>query len=198
MNPVRDSRPKGAKVEVFCEPTDFACQYAGQRAEQPAGSHFCSENAYIIADDDKETKTDVPSVLERAFTTLPTKKSFALYIALNPVSRRKLPDMALSLQSDHYFATYAIWDDGEGVREEDARCTAWVRDVMASVERHSVGSYLGDADFRYRSTRFWSRENGERLREVRRRWDPEGRICGFLDHGDRSGVEGLRNEFEWE
>lgn len=28
--------------------------------------------------------------------------------------------------------------------------------------------------------------------------DPEGRICGFLDEEDKSGVEGLRNEFEWE
>ncbi|KAI1741408.1 FAD-binding domain-containing protein [Xylaria scruposa] len=188
MQHVRDSRPAGAKVEVFCEPTDFACQYAGQRDEQPTGYRFCSENAYVGNDVD-----DVPGVLEKAFTTLPTQKSFALYFAMNPTSRRPLPVMAHSMQSDHYFAVYTIWDDAA----DDTRCTGWVRGIMKDVERYSAGSYMGDADFQHRTTRFWSKENGERLRDVRRKWDPAGRICGYLDADDSSGVQGLRNEFEW-
>ncbi|TGJ88186.1 hypothetical protein E0Z10_g597 [Xylaria hypoxylon] len=188
MRRVHDSRPAGAKVEIFCEPTDFACQYAGQREEQPTGHRFCSENAYIDNDAD-----DVPGVLEKAFTSLPTQKSFALYFSMNPTSRRPLPDMAHSMQSDHYFALYTIWDDAT----DDAQCTGWVHDIMKDVQRHSAGSYMGDADFQHRTTRFWSRENGERLRDVRRKWDPEGRICGYLDADDSSGVQGLKNEFEW-
>ncbi|KAH8162390.1 hypothetical protein CIB48_g5853 [Xylaria polymorpha] len=121
MQQVRDSRPAGAKVEVFCEPTDFKCEYARQRDEQPTGYRFCSENAYISNDAD-----DVPGVLEKAFTSLPTQKSFALYFAMNPTSRRPLPAMAHSLQSDHYFAVYTIWDDAA----DDARCTDWVRGIM--------------------------------------------------------------------
>ncbi|GAW26406.1 putative fad binding domain protein [Rosellinia necatrix] len=208
MGPVRDGRPAaGLKAEAFCDPTDLAAQYAGQRAEQPAGHRFCSDNVYV-----GNGAADVPALLEPAFTTLPTARSFALYLALNPTSRR-LPspapaaDMALSLQSDHYVALYAIWedkgDDGEAGGEkqednkEDARCTGWVRDAIAGVERHGPGSYLGDADFRCRDTRYWSPAAAARLREVRRRWDPDGRICGYLDAGDRSGVEGLRNEFGW-
>ncbi|KAI0541975.1 FAD-binding domain-containing protein [Xylaria digitata] len=187
MQPIYDSRPPGAKVEVFCEPTDLACQYAGQREEQPVGYRYCSENAYI------ENDANVPGVLEKAFTSLPTQKSFALYFAMNPTSRRPLPDMAHSMQSDHYFALYTIWDDAV----DDARCTSWVHDIMKNVQRHSVGSYMGDADFQYRTTRFWSTENGERLRDIRRKWDQEGRICGYLDAGDSSGVQGLKNEFEF-
>ncbi|KAI0112419.1 FAD binding domain protein [Nemania sp. FL0031] len=187
MRTVYDSRPAGAKVEVFCDATDFACQYAGQREEQPTGYRFCSDNAYINND------ADVPSVLETAFTTLPTQKSFVLYFAMNPTSRRPLPDMAHSIHSDHYVALYTIWEDDA----DDARCAGWVRETMAGMERHSAGSYMGDADFQGRTTRFWSLENGERLRDIRRKWDPEGRICGYLDAGDRSGVEGLRNEFGW-
>ncbi|KAI0469056.1 FAD-binding domain-containing protein [Xylaria cf. heliscus] len=188
MQHVRSSRPAGPKVEVFCEPTDFARQYAGQREEQPVGYRFCSENAYVGNDVD-----DVPAVLEKAFTTLPTQKSFALYFAMNPTSRRPLPAMAHSMQSDHYFAMYTIWDDPA----DDTRCTRWVRDIIKDVERHSAGSYMGDADFQLRTTRFWSKENGERLRDIRRKWDPAGRICGYLDVDDSSGVQGLRNEFEW-
>ncbi|KAI0433727.1 FAD-binding domain-containing protein [Xylaria sp. FL1042] len=189
MQRVHDSRPAGAKVAVLCDPTDFACQYAGQREEQPIGYRFCSDNIYV-----DNAVDDIPGVLEKAFTSLPTKKSFTLYFAMNPTSRRPLLDMAHSLQSDHYVALYAIWDDAG----DDALCTGWVHDIMRDTQRYSIGSYMGDADFQHRTTRFWSKENGDRLRDIRQRWDPEGRICGYLDADDSSGVQGLKNEFEWE
>ncbi|CAJ2505327.1 Uu.00g127210.m01.CDS01 [Anthostomella pinea] len=188
LQAVHDSKPPNAIVEIFCDPTTLDVEYRGQIDAQPRGFRFCSENAYIAND------ADVPSVLEAAFTTLPTQKAFALYFAMNPTSRRPLPDMALSMQSDHYFALYTVWDDAA----DDERCTAWVHDMMRKVERESVGSYLGDADFQHRTTRFWSKESGQRLMEIRKRWDPEGRICGYLDAEDKSGVDGLKNEFEWE
>ncbi|KAK6223816.1 hypothetical protein QIS74_03760 [Colletotrichum tabaci] len=218
--PVHSSHPPGALSTVFAAPTTLPRQYADQDAANPPGHRYISENAYV-ADD-----ADVAAVLRRAFTELPTPQSFALYFSMNPCSRRRqrqqqagagagavngaeekdeeknegtatagdMPDMALSMQSDHYFALYTCYPDGE----DDERCQGWVSDIMAGVERHAVGSYLGDADFRYRRTRFWGEEQGRRLMGVRRAWDPEGRIAGFLDAEDGSGVEGLRNEFEWE
>ncbi|KAI1178375.1 FAD-binding domain-containing protein [Nemania sp. FL0916] len=188
MQRVHDSRPAGAKIEVSCDPTDFACQYAGQREEQPTGYRFCSDNGYI-----DNNVADVPGVVEQTFTSLPTQKTFVLYFAMNPTSRRPLPDMAHSMHSDHYVSVYAIWDDAA----DDERCTGWVRDAVQDMARHSVGSYMGDADFQQRTTRFWSKEHGERLQNIRQKWDPDGRVCGYLDVGDRSGVQGLRNEFEW-
>ncbi|KAH9907509.1 FAD-binding domain-containing protein [Xylariomycetidae sp. FL2044] len=187
LRPVHEGRPEGAEVALFCDPTSLANEYREQVRAQPPGYRYCSENAYV-ADD-----ADVPAVLEPAFTTLPAPMAFALYFAMAPTSRRPLPDMALSMQSDHYFALYTVWDDAA----DDARCTAWVHDIMRRVERQSVGSYLGDADFRHRRTRFWSEEKGGKLMAIRRKWDPEGRICGYLDAEDTSGVEGLKNEFEW-
>jgi len=111
-----------------------------------------------------------------------------------PTSRRKLPDMALSMQSDHYFALYTVWED-EG---DDVRCLKWVRDIMKDVEKHSEGAYLGDSDFQVRRTKFWSDENAKRLMRIRRAQDPKGTICGYLDVNDASGVEGLANEHEWQ
>ncbi|KAI1275592.1 FAD-binding domain-containing protein [Xylaria sp. FL0933] len=188
MQRVHDSRPAGAKVAVLCDPTDFARQYAGQREEQPTGYRFCSDNVYV-----DNAVDDVPAVLGKAFTSLPTKKSFVLYFAMNPTSRRPLPDMAHSVQSDHYVALYAIWEDAG----DDVLCTGWVHDIMSDVQKYSIGSYMGDADFQHRTTRFWSQENGDRLRGIRQKWDPEGRICGYLDADDSSGVQGLKNEFEF-
>ncbi|KAH8903135.1 FAD binding domain protein [Coniochaeta sp. PMI_546] len=193
LTPIHASRPSGAKIEVFCDRTSLAKEYGTQACANPEGHRYCAENAYVSNDE------DVPSVLEKGFTTLPSRKSFAIYFAMNPTSRRALPaddsqaGMALSMQSDHYFALYTVWED----EADDERCTAWVRDVMREVERHADGSYLGDSDFQYRRTRFWSEEAGKKLMEVRRRWDPKGRICGYLDKGDLSGVDGLKNEFEW-
>ncbi|KAI1327393.1 FAD-binding domain-containing protein [Xylariaceae sp. FL0255] len=204
MRPVHDSRPPGADMALFCGETGLPEEYGRQRREQPPGHRYCADDAYISND-----VADVPAVLEEAFMTLPTQRSVALYLSMNPTSRRPLADMALSMQSDHYFAVYAVWDDeGENPqdengkaganREEEARCVDWVRDVMKGVGRHSVGSYLGDADFQQRTTRFWSPENGERLRLVRKIWDPEGRICGYLvDAADAAEHQELKNEFEW-
>ncbi|KAI1078087.1 FAD-binding domain-containing protein [Whalleya microplaca] len=187
LQPVHNGRPQNAVMELFCDPTSLTQEYIDQEEAQPVGLRYCSENAYIANEE------DVPSVLESAFTTLPTQKSFALYFAMNPTSRRALPDMALSMHSDHYFAMYTIWKN----ETEDDRCVSWVHNIMQGVERHSVGSYLGDADFQRRTTMFWSEDHGERLAMVRRKWDPQGRICGYLDSGDKSGIDGLKNQFEW-
>lgn len=187
LEPINRSRPAGAIFEIVNQPTSLANQYAGQAASNPEGHRYCSENAYIANDE------NVTDVLEVAFTTLPHPKAFAIYFAMNPCSRRSLPDMALSMQSDHYFATYTCWEDAA----DDVWCLDWVRGVMSTIEKHSVGAYLGDSDFQVRRTRFWSEKNGKKLMTLRRKWDPKGRFCGYLDVNDQSGVHGLENIHEW-
>ncbi|ROV95508.1 hypothetical protein VPNG_08888 [Cytospora leucostoma] len=199
LRPIHDDpdRPPNPIIQTFARPTSLPDQYAPQAIANPEGHRYCSENAYVRNDE------DVPAVLEEAFTTLPTRKAFALYFSMAPTSRRPhytadadddASSMALSMHSDHYFALYTVWED-EG---DDERCVDWTQRVIRGVERFAEGSYLGDADFRYRRTKYWRDGNARRLMGIRRRWDPEGRVCGYLDEGDGSGVEGLRNEFEWE
>ncbi|KAK1520400.1 uncharacterized protein CCOS01_10519 [Colletotrichum costaricense] len=207
--PLHSSHPSRPLATVFATPTSLPQQYVDQDASNPPAHRYISENAYVSND------ANVPKVLKKAFTELPTPQSFALYFSMNPCSRRTqqtagetppssangtgngaaktMPDMALSMQSDHYFALYTVYPDAE----DDERCQGWVSDIMAGVERHAAGSYLGDADFRYRRTKFWGDEQGKRLMDVRKVWDPKGRIAGYLDTEDESGVEGLKNEFEW-
>ncbi|KAF4899681.1 6-hydroxy-D-nicotine oxidase [Colletotrichum fructicola] len=202
--PLHSSHPSRPLQTVFANPTSLPQQYVDQDASNPPAHRYISENSYVSND------ADVPKVLKKAFTTLPTPQSFALYFSMNPCSRRvqlgsaaangdvdekakTMPDMALSMQSDHYFALYTIYPDAE----DDERCHGWVQDVMKDVEKKSAGSYLGDADFRHRRTKFWGDEQGKKLMQIRKEWDPEGRICGYLDADDKSGAEGLKNEFEW-
>ncbi|KAL3472369.1 FAD binding domain protein [Aspergillus californicus] len=185
LAPAQQSHPQGTLTEWFSQPDSLENQYKKQEDANPEQHRYCSDNAYIDND------ANVPAVLEEAFTTLPHKKAFALWFAMNPCSRRKLPDMALSIQSDHYFALYTVWED----ESDDDRCQGWVKDVMKKVEKHSVGAYLGDSDFQVRTDRYWTHENAEQLMEVWRKWDPEGRICGYLDQDDQGlSVTGSRKE----
>ncbi|KAJ5266636.1 FAD-binding domain-containing protein [Penicillium angulare] len=187
LRPAQETRPDGAAKEWFCVEDSLETQYKNQEGANPENHRYCAENAYIKND------ADVPAVLEEAFTTLPHRKAFSLWYPMNPCSRRKLPDMALSMQSDHYFALYTVWE----TESDDDRCKAWVKNVMKKVERHSVGAYLGDSDFQVRKTKFWADDNARRLMDIRRKWDPNGRICGYLDQGDQSGTQGLTNTHEW-
>jgi hypothetical protein len=189
LKSVNENHPPGAIFESLSQATSIANEYCAQAIANPEAHRYVAENAYIKND------ADVTEVLRKAMTTLPEgSKSFTLWFSMFPGSRRELPDMALSMQSDHYMALYTVWEK----EEDDVRCTEWVRDVMREVERESVGAYLGDSDFQVRRTMFWGEEQGRRLREVRRKWDPQGRLCGYLDQGDKSGVEGLENAHEWQ
>ncbi|KAK8235552.1 hypothetical protein IWZ00DRAFT_572327 [Phyllosticta capitalensis] len=187
LQPAEDSHPPGTVTSVFNSETSLSNEYTNQGAANPNAHRYRVDNAYIRND------ADVAALLEDAFTTLPTKKSFSLWYSMAPGTKRPLRDMAFSMQSDHYFATYVIYED----EAEDVVASNWVQSIMKGIERHSEGAYLGDSDFQVRRTRFWSDENGRRLMELRRKWDPEGRVCGYLDAGDQSRVNGLPNKHEW-
>jgi len=189
LKKINDTHPPGAVMESMCKPTSLSLEYDDQACANPEKHRYTSDNAYIDND------ANVTEVLRTAFNTLPKdSKTFALWYSMYPCSRRNLPDMALSMQSDHYFALYTVWED----RKDDERCNQWVKDVMKDVETQSIGAYLGDSDFQIRRSKFWDGSKARRLMEVRRKWDPQGFICGYLDKGDKSGVSGLENVHEWQ
>ncbi|CEL03913.1 hypothetical protein ASPCAL05050 [Aspergillus calidoustus] len=175
LKSIEETHPPNPISRWFNQETTLSEQFDLKAKSYPKNHRYYVDNAFVKND------ADVASTLERAFTTLPTRESLALWTSLVPLSRRQLPDMALSMQSDHYFALYAIWGDGS----KDSQCMTWVDQIMEDVAKDSVGSYLGELDFRSRNTRYWGDGVWERLMEVRKKWDPENRICGCL------GLEGL-------
>ncbi|GAM86967.1 hypothetical protein ANO11243_049880 [Dothideomycetidae sp. 11243] len=187
LEPANCTRPAGTIAEVVNVPTSLAKEYADQAHANPQGHRYCAENGYVDND------ADVVATLHDAFTKLPTDKTFSLWFAMAPCSRRKLVDMAMSMQSDHYFAIYTIWEH----QKDDERCQKWVRELMKGIAPNCVGAYLGDSDFQVRETKFWADENASKLMAIRRRYDPDGRVCGYLDRGDKSGSAGLANEDKW-
>ena len=159
-----------ALVSRIAAPTTMAELRAEQVRANPEGHRYTVDNAYLVG----ETADVVPALVP-AFTTLPTAKAFSLWFDMGRAPERPL-DMALSLQSDLYFATYVVAEDPR----EDAVCRAWVNDAMARLEPLTIGCYIGDSDFERRPQKFLSDEAFERLRAIRGDRDPAGLFPDYL------------------
>ncbi|KAJ6031098.1 hypothetical protein N7540_001830 [Penicillium herquei] len=163
------SHPDGALLQWICEKTNMQQQLEKSGQSFPKNHRYYVDNLWL--DDNMDF-----SLLDRAFNSLPTQKSLILCQSMFPCSQRALPDMALSLQSNQWLSMYAIWEE----ESDDSRCQAAVHEVMAELQQHSKGSYLGELDFRARRGLYWADSQYERLVSTRRKWDPLKRICGCL------------------
>ena len=165
-----------ALVARIAQPAGMAELRAEQIRANPEGHRYVVDNAYLAGD----TGTLIPA-LTPAFTDLPAPKAFSLWFDLTefpapPEPARPLPDMALSLQSDIYFATYVVSED----LERDAACRHFVDATMTRLEPFSLGCYLGDSDFTARPDKFMSDQAWDRYQAIRADRDPERRFAGYL------------------
>ncbi|CAK7214745.1 hypothetical protein SEUCBS140593_002294 [Sporothrix eucalyptigena] len=187
-----ETAPPGAVMRWCCETSSILHQYDIQHAANPEGHRYHVDNCYIDND------ADVVSLIEKSFTEIPTAKSFSLWYSMAPGSRRnqkagEMKEMALSMQTDHYYALYAVCE----TPAQDKECIKWLNDNMNIVKYHSPGAYLGDSDFQRRQTKYWTDENAAKLMYLRQKFDPAGRIAGYLNAGDTSGADGLANQHDW-
>jgi FAD/FMN-containing dehydrogenase len=183
LAPFRTNPALGRALMVLdAAPTTLEEQRKRQLEDNPEGHRWAVDNAWLSGPVDQ-----VLPAMRRAYTTLPTEKAFTIWFSMAP--GRPLPDMAFSLQSDVYLASYVLWED----EADDEANQAWLRDVMADLEPVTAGQYLGDGDLSRRQVRFMSDEAWTRLREVRAARDPEGLFAGYL-----AGPHGARNANHWE
>jgi FAD/FMN-containing dehydrogenase len=150
-----------ALVHVFAQPTTFAAQLAKQVEQNPEGYRYAADNAWLQGEAD-----EVVPRMRDAFVALPNATSYTLWYSMGPT--RPLPDMALSLQSDIYFATYVNWLE----ETDDAKHRSWLTERMKALEPVTLGQYLGDSDFGTRTVKFLSDENYGRLETLREKYDP--------------------------
>ncbi|MCX7739608.1 MAG: FAD-binding oxidoreductase [Meiothermus sp.] len=164
-----------ALLRQVAEPTCFEDERREQLRQNPEGARYAVDNAWL-----QGPPGVVAPLLMEAFTTPPTPETFALWFSMAPL--RPLPDMALSLQSEIYFALYTIWR----APADDARCRGWLAQQMRRLEPITLGQYLGDSDFTTRSLRFMQEENWARLQAIRARRDPLGLFVGYLTNDERT------------
>jgi len=159
-----------ALARKVAEPVTIGELRAEQQRANPEEHRYTVDNAYLAGPRDALVTAMTP-----AFTDLPTAKSFSLWFDLAHLPARRLPDMALSVQSDIYFATYVVGESPE----QDARCRAWVSGTMSRLAPYSAGCYLGDSDLTVRADRFMSDAAWERFRRIRADRDPAGLFPGY-------------------
>jgi hypothetical protein len=159
-----------ALVRKVAEPVTIAELRAEQVRANPEGHRYVVDNAYLAG-----TAGSLIPAVTPAFTALPTPKSFSLWFDLAHLPARPLPDMALSVQSDIYFATYVVCESPA----QDVSCRAWVSDTMSRLAPFSAGCYLGDSDFTVRTDRFMSDAAYDRFLRIRADRDPGGLFCGY-------------------
>jgi FAD/FMN-containing dehydrogenase len=172
-----------ALVRKVAEPVTIGELRAEQMRANPEGHRYVVDNAYLAG----EPGALIPAMTP-AFTELPTAKSFSLWFDLArvpapPEPGRPLPDMALSVQTDIYFATYVVCESPS----QDGLCRSWVDDTMRRLEPLSAGCYLGDSDLTVRPARFMSDEAWRRFRRIRAARDPDLLFAGY-DCADESAL----------
>jgi FAD/FMN-containing dehydrogenase len=150
-------------------PTTLAEQYAEQYRQNPTGQRWTVDNAWIDAD----AETAIP-LLREAFTTWPTRDSFTLWFSMAPL--RPLPDMAFSLQTEVYLATYTV----SASEDDDPVRRAWVDEQVRRLEPITAGQYLGDSDLSHRQVKFLADDNFARLSKIRLDRDPDGLFVDYL------------------
>ncbi len=170
-----------ALVVVDNVPTDIGEHRDRQLRDNPEGHRWAVDNAWLSG-----PASEVVPAMRRAYTTLPNAKAFTIWFSMAPL--RELPDMAFSMQSEIYLASYVLWEDPA----EDAEHIAWLESAMADLEPVTVGQYLGDSDLSRRQVKFMADANWERLQAIRAERDPDGLFVGYW-----AGPEGARNANHW-
>jgi FAD/FMN-containing dehydrogenase len=146
-----------------------------QRLEQertnPPQARYRADNLWV--------EGEVGEIVERLtplFTELPNDDAFTIWMSNAPM--RTLPDMAFSLQTEAYVASYVVSHDPR----DDDRLLEWLDACMTIARPITAGQYLGDSDMTRRQLRFMTDENFARLQRVIADWDPDGRFARYLAH----------------
>lgn len=162
-----------------CAESTLAEQRSAQERQNPEHAQYITDNAWIDGENTSEGVASMVEHIRPLFTENPTDKGFAIWMSNAPM-RRDLPDMAFSLQTEAYVASYTVYDDPA----DYARNRAWLDSAFAYAEPVTAGQYLGDSDMTNRQLRFMAPQNWERLQQIIATRDPDGRFHRYLarDH----------------
>ena len=158
-----------AIVNIWGNETQLSVRREQQLKANPEGHRYFVDNIWV----DGEPAT-IAEKLDPLFTSIPEEKGFTIWYSMGPL--RELPDMAFSMQSPGYVATYLVSDD----ETHDAANRAWLDAAMVNARPVTKGTYLGDSDFGNRQLKFLSSENFDRLQKVIADRDPDGRFVRYL------------------
>jgi FAD/FMN-containing dehydrogenase len=121
----------------------------------------------------------LPGIGER-IEAAPAPRSVALSVMPPPPPEDvTMPDAALSMFGRSLLMAYAIWEDAA---DDDAN-QRWLTELRDGVAESTLGYYVGEADLAADAAhceRSYAPANWERLRELKRRHDPDNVFYTYL------------------
>ncbi|MEZ5498647.1 MAG: FAD-binding oxidoreductase [Steroidobacteraceae bacterium] len=161
---------RGASMVVDYQSTSIARMYSPQNTELDYG-RYAVDNFWS---DDPEAAVQV--FLAR-LATVPAPRGHVLYTVKRNTDLQG--NACLSRMANDYFACYLVWDH----LRDDADNRRWLRETMKKLQPHTTGRYINEIDELAQSERVtdcYSPEAWRRLRELRKRYDPQERFCDYL------------------
>jgi FAD/FMN-containing dehydrogenase len=158
-----------ALLNIDCGVTSMAERKRQQVEANPEGMRYFVDNIWVDGD-----TTEIIDGIAPLFTDLPEPRGFTIWFSMGPL--RELPDMAFSMQTPGYVATYLVSED----KSHDDANRAWLNGAMAGAQSVTVGQYLGDSDMTNRQVKFMADDNFARLQEIIAERDPENRFVRYL------------------
>ncbi|WP_431710847.1 FAD-binding oxidoreductase [Glutamicibacter uratoxydans] len=181
-NPILD---RALAVEHAAEST-LKEQRVEQEAQNPEHARYIVDNIWTSGE-----PAEVIKRINPLFTDLPSEQAFTIWFS-NGIMR-PLPDMAFSMQSEAYVASYMVYEDAT----KDSEYRALLDRHMEYAQPITVGQYLGDSDQAHRQVKFMADENYAKLQEIIAEHDPHGRFVRYMakdpatmnrNHWDVKGV----------
>ncbi|RYP42589.1 hypothetical protein DL767_000113 [Monosporascus sp. MG133] len=170
LAPIINTRPSGAFIAEDFVTTNFLENYDLGKDLMPRGARYFTDSVFL------KPGTDIVATCKEMFTELKHPRGLAYWQPMKTAANRSLPDMAMSIHSNHYVSLLAIYEDPE----EDQQQTSWIMDYMRNLEPSVQGTFVGDAHPLERPSSYWSEGAKERVLTVGREWDPSGRIRGIV------------------
>ena len=126
--------------------------------------------------------------MRRAYTTLPNDKAFTIWFSMAPL--RALPDMAFSLQSEIYLASYVALG---GRRRTTSAAARGSRARWPTSSRSPSASTSATATSPAARCGSCPTRPGRGFQAIRAERDPDGLFVGYL-----AGPDGATNRNHWE
>ena len=101
---------------------------------------------------------------------LPPASSHSLWLNWPPPTSR--PDMAFSLETNHYLALYGEWTHAQN----DERYANWATEQIKKIQQYGLGIQLADENLGRRPARFMKGTNLQKLDILRERYNPT-KLC---------------------
>lgn len=158
-----------ALVNKKCEETTLAARREDQDRANPEHWRYFVDNIWVDGE-----ATEIIEKISPLFKELPEPAAFTIWYSNGLM--RPLPDMAFSMQSPAYVATYLLTEDAS----HDSANREWLNRAMEHAQSVTVGQYLGDSDMGNRQLKFMADENYAKLQEIIATRDPEGLFVRYL------------------